>query len=91
MNSVLVKDPKNGEITLQPLPEDQMTLEKKKQMRQQQEERRREKKQISKAADIEESKQKLIDAMTEYQRLDSIQTLIEEELKLGDTAKTVAN
>lgn len=34
MNSVLVKDPKNGEITLQPLPEDQMTLEKKKQMRQ---------------------------------------------------------
>jgi len=33
MNSVLVKDPINGEITLQSLPEDQMTLERKKQMR----------------------------------------------------------
>lgn len=70
MNSALVKD-ENNTMTLQQLPEENL-LQRKKQMRLVHEERRREKKKSSKEAEIQESKQKLRDAMSEYQRLDSI-------------------
>ena len=82
MNSALVKG-ENNSVTLQQLPEENL-LQRKKQMRLVHEERRREKKKSSKEAEIEESKQKLRDAMSEYQRLDSIQSLLEEELKASE-------
>ena len=82
VNSVHVKD-ENNSVTLQQLPEENL-LQRKKQMRLLHEERRREKKKSSKEAEIEESKRKLRDAMSEYQRLDSIQSLLEEELKASE-------
>ena len=89
MNSVLVKD-ENNNVILQQLPEENL-VERKKQMRLVHEERRREKKKSSKEAEIEESKQKLRDAMSEYQRLDSIQSLLEEELKASEPPTTSDN